>query len=214
MSTFIGVVVSVNRYLFTLSFRGENVHFTILKQINMKADKYRVGKSQHRAILEVETGKEYLIFPLGSEQACVDYCKYLNSISSESEALDKVLNSECKHKVIFKDGYCEDCGELIERALTISTKTVDKEVKEFKVSIDDFIFDIVFSARAGFDGKMQYTIDEIVERYSKRFPSPLSVKEPSKEVGERWCKCESPTGRSVTPDFEYQICDTCGNKRK
>lgn len=41
--------------------------------------KYRVGKNQHRAILETKTGKEYLIFPVGSERACIEYCNYLNN---------------------------------------------------------------------------------------------------------------------------------------
>lgn len=47
-------------------------------------NKFRVGRKESRAILYVETGKEYLIFPKGEEQACIDYCAYLNKQSSKS----------------------------------------------------------------------------------------------------------------------------------
>lgn len=42
------------------------------------ANKFRVGRNQHRAILYVETGQEYLLFEKGSEQACQEYCDWLN----------------------------------------------------------------------------------------------------------------------------------------
>lgn len=42
--------------------------------------KYRVGKHYSRAILEIETGHEHLLFPVGSEKACKDYCDYLNNL--------------------------------------------------------------------------------------------------------------------------------------
>ena len=38
--------------------------------------KYRVGKKQGRAILEVETGKEYLIFPQGKEDLALYFCDW------------------------------------------------------------------------------------------------------------------------------------------
>lgn len=41
--------------------------------------KYRIGKKQGRAILEVETGHEYLIFPKGKEKEAKEYCNFLNS---------------------------------------------------------------------------------------------------------------------------------------
>jgi len=40
--------------------------------------KYRVGKKQGRAILEIATGHEYLIFPEGKEEAAQNYCAFLN----------------------------------------------------------------------------------------------------------------------------------------
>ncbi len=43
--------------------------------------KYRVGKKQKRAILEVATGHEFLIFPVGKEKECVEYCEFLNNQS-------------------------------------------------------------------------------------------------------------------------------------
>lgn len=48
----------------------------IEEQINKP--KYRVGKNQGRAILLTETGQEYLVFPVGKEKDCQDYCDYLN----------------------------------------------------------------------------------------------------------------------------------------
>lgn len=41
--------------------------------------KYRLGKKQSRAILDVETGHEYLVFPEGSgDQNVKDYMDWLN----------------------------------------------------------------------------------------------------------------------------------------
>ncbi len=47
--------------------------------MNKQELKYRLGKRQKRAIIEIETGKEHLIFPIGSEEAAQEYCDYLNS---------------------------------------------------------------------------------------------------------------------------------------
>jgi hypothetical protein len=44
------------------------------------SDKYRLGRKEKRAILEVETGKEHLVFPVGNEDAAMKYCIYLNKI--------------------------------------------------------------------------------------------------------------------------------------
>jgi hypothetical protein len=54
--------------------------------------KYRVGKKQGRAILEVETGKEYLIFPQGKEDLALYFCDWLNtSVYRETETKRLVL---------------------------------------------------------------------------------------------------------------------------
>lgn len=39
--------------------------------------KYRVGRNQGRAILYVDSGKEFLVFPVGKEKDCQEYCDYL-----------------------------------------------------------------------------------------------------------------------------------------
>lgn len=54
--------------------------------------KYRVGKKQGRAILEVETGKEYLVFPQGKEDLALYFCDWLNtSFYRETETKRLVL---------------------------------------------------------------------------------------------------------------------------
>lgn len=54
--------------------------------------KYRVGKKQGRAILEVETGKEYLLFPQGKEDLALYFCDWLNtSVYRETETKRLVL---------------------------------------------------------------------------------------------------------------------------
>lgn len=55
-----------------------NVLKTKKDGIVYKEPRYRVGKKQGRAILEIETGREYIVFPQGKEQAAADYCEYLN----------------------------------------------------------------------------------------------------------------------------------------
>jgi uncharacterized protein YrzB (UPF0473 family) len=54
--------------------------------------KYRVGRKQGRAILFTETGEEYLVFPIGSEEACKQYCDYLNNKSYSKEEVLALLN--------------------------------------------------------------------------------------------------------------------------
>lgn len=54
--------------------------------------KYRVGKKQGRAILEVETGKEYLTFPQGKENLALYFCDWLNtSVYRETETKRLIL---------------------------------------------------------------------------------------------------------------------------
>lgn len=44
-------------------------------------EKYRVGKRTGRAILEVATGHEFLVFPVqAKEERVKEYCDYLNSL--------------------------------------------------------------------------------------------------------------------------------------
>ncbi len=68
-------------------------------------NKYRVGRKEGRAILEVATGKEYLIFPHGSEKACKEYCDYLNSAFSsiskdrEEALIAKMTISELNERI-------------------------------------------------------------------------------------------------------------------
>ena len=47
------------------------------KPIEMKP-KYRIGRANHCAILYVETGKEYLVFPRGKAEHIDEFCKWLN----------------------------------------------------------------------------------------------------------------------------------------
>jgi hypothetical protein len=46
-------------------------------------DKYRVGRSTGRAILVIETGREHLIFPFGSDESVQKYCDWLNKLENE-----------------------------------------------------------------------------------------------------------------------------------
>lgn len=43
-----------------------------------KKKKYRIGKKQKRAILEVETGHEYMVFDQGKTEHVETFCKWLN----------------------------------------------------------------------------------------------------------------------------------------
>ena len=43
-----------------------------------KKPKYRVGRANHCAILYVETGREYLVFPRGKAEHIDEFCKWLN----------------------------------------------------------------------------------------------------------------------------------------
>jgi hypothetical protein len=65
--------------------------------------KYRVGRSSGRAILEVETGHEYLIFPVGSNEAVQDYCNYLNRMTQQPKQEDQI-NSKTN---------CPTCGSEV-----------------------------------------------------------------------------------------------------
>ncbi len=49
------------------------------------APKYRVGKKQRRAILEIETGREYLLFPVGQEEEAAEYCEWLNYFKEKNQ---------------------------------------------------------------------------------------------------------------------------------
>lgn len=40
--------------------------------------KYRLGKKQKRAILEVATGHEYLVFPHGKTENVAEFLEWLN----------------------------------------------------------------------------------------------------------------------------------------
>ena len=42
------------------------------------ADKFRVGRNQGRAILYVDSGKEFLVFPSGEEEGAQEFCDFLN----------------------------------------------------------------------------------------------------------------------------------------
>lgn len=53
--------------------------------------KYRVGRKQGRAILEIETGKEFLLFPVGREEDAQEYCDYLNY---KKDKVDEYISSE------------------------------------------------------------------------------------------------------------------------
>lgn len=56
------------------------------------APKYRVGKKQGRAILEVATGKEYLLFPVAyNKETVIEYCNWLNY---ERERNEKYFQKE------------------------------------------------------------------------------------------------------------------------
>lgn len=48
-------------------------------------DKYRLGKKQKRAILEVATGREYLVFPQSNTEHVAEFLKWLNAKESEPE---------------------------------------------------------------------------------------------------------------------------------
>mgnify|MGYP001588859256 CR=1 FL=1 len=59
--------------------------FDLLTEADDPKAKFRVGRKQGRAILYTETGKEYLVFPQGEEQACKEYCDYINKKNEEGK---------------------------------------------------------------------------------------------------------------------------------
>lgn len=62
---------------------------TLYKPTNMKP-KYRVGKKNKVAILVVETGEEYLIFPHAKKERVYEYCKWLNDTNYLRLTLDRL----------------------------------------------------------------------------------------------------------------------------
>jgi len=74
--------------------------------------KYRVGRKQKRAILEVETGREYLIFPSGKEEDVKLYCDFLNGITNEniSDIVDEIISRRFNetpgyHKYVYREAF-------------------------------------------------------------------------------------------------------------
>lgn len=55
------------------------LYFPLSRKVKSRKNKYRVGRKSKRAILYIETGHEYLIFPQGKEKECQEYCDFLNS---------------------------------------------------------------------------------------------------------------------------------------
>lgn len=49
-------------------------------------DKYRLGKKQKRAILEVATGREYLVFPQGKTEHVAEFLDFLNAREQSRQA--------------------------------------------------------------------------------------------------------------------------------
>lgn len=54
-------------------------------------NKYRLGKKQKRAILEVETGREYLVFPDGKTEHVEEFLNFLNN-KTKMENKEKFTN--------------------------------------------------------------------------------------------------------------------------
>lgn len=61
--------------------------------------KYRIGRRSKRAILEIETGHEFLVFPQGKEKEAKEYCEYLNNASPLKERIKELEEQiETLHK--------------------------------------------------------------------------------------------------------------------
>ena len=80
---------------------------------------------------------------------------------------------------------------------------------DLKELLEDFTIKIMNRWMNG--DKRDYS--EFVNNYTSSNSLALGKQEPltKNKQHEEFCKCkEGPTGRSVTADFEHQICDTCG----
>lgn len=74
-----GISLLLNMYVaFWVSICIGVIAYTVYMKLKPRK-KYRVGKKQKRAILEIETGHEYLVFPEGARTDHVEiFCKWLN----------------------------------------------------------------------------------------------------------------------------------------
>ncbi len=69
--------------------------------------KFRLGKKQGLAILYAETGKEYLIFPKGEEQAAKEYCDYINNVNTVQELHDEHGYFQGDNWTVLKRLFCK-----------------------------------------------------------------------------------------------------------
>ena len=75
-------------------------------------EKYRLGRKQQRAILETQTGKEYLLFPQGHEDTAKCFLRYLNGGDLSKNELIKIIGSLNKPSVNMID--CDEAKKLKE----------------------------------------------------------------------------------------------------
>ena len=81
--------------------------------------KYRLGRKQGLAILYVETGKEYLVFPKGEEQAAKEYCEWLNN----------------RYKIDYFEKYQYEAG--LNQKLLLEIETLKNKIKYLEFNPDN-----------------------------------------------------------------------------
>lgn len=80
--------------------------------VKEEKEKYRLGRKQQRAILETQTGKEYLLFPQGHEDTARCFLRYLNGGDLSKNELIKIIGSLNKPSVNMID--CDEAKKLKE----------------------------------------------------------------------------------------------------
>lgn len=111
--------------------------------------KYRVGRKEGRAILEIETGKEHLIFPVGSDEAAKEYCDFLNNksfapVNKEIIVTDKMIEKEIDkyrhHKNHnFIDGFKSGAKWMRSQLLLSPTPSIEGEEKITELDMSNLL---------------------------------------------------------------------------
>lgn len=108
--------------------------------VKEEKEKYRLGRKQQRAILETQTGKEYLLFPQGHEDTARCFLRYLNGGDLSKNELIKIIGSLNKPSVNMID--CDEAKklkELLKECLELFAKIDEENILPpfLNISIDE-----------------------------------------------------------------------------
>jgi lysyl-tRNA synthetase class I len=162
----------------------------------LNKDKFRVGKNQGRAILYVETGHEFIVFPQGKEEYAKEYCDYLNKkhlIANDCDYIEKLALEKYPVDKIF--GIKNDKNE-IRRNVFIETYKLALEDNSHKKWSDKDLKD-------AYEGVLQNVGTSVQQSNLPSFDEYLEYKNNKPSLFE--CEVEA-TFFPISP-----FCKECGN---